>query len=700
MSDANQNLLVRFRLDNSQAITAARQYEAALREQNQQFKQTATTAVQTVNSVKQVGGISKQTKGFLQQLGYQAADFTIVMQQGQGALQAFAVQGGQLISFLGPYGALIGGAVTVTGLLTAAWLNATGAGRSFKEQIEDLQDAVKEYANTVELLNKSPADLAKEFGRSSGGVVSIFDLKQLLDEKKALEELQESMSRLQEQMVDDLNTTQVMIENQQKLTVSTDNLNKMRQEQFDMMEKTGAASEELNRQIAEEERRIERITAILGEQSNALGISNDEYLQLTDIMNRFNQSSTADEYVQNMAEFSEFIKQSGIDLETVDGELGKALRNMFAIADEAAKLQKAIDDAAWGTSKLAEGIQNAANWASNFADRMIEAAKAAKQAQINARNAAREKVFDAESQLAINNVELEARQQGLDELNTSLAVANEETNQWVRQQEEALGPQGALNAGIYEQAERLRQINDERIRGEQAIKAMDEAEREATRNAKSGASQRKKDLEELQREQEKFNETVKREMENTTLSFKDLAEVGVNGFVDALFDADQSFSDFARNFLIEIGKMIAKQILLNALTSALGGGNGMVLVPGVSPTGLQGFEAFAQGGIVNGPTLFPTGRGIGLMGEAGAEAIMPLKRGPGGDLGVAGPSITINNNAGADIEITRNDDEVIEIAVNRATDRIKSEFTRSMQTGQGTFARGIEQGYSTRRRAT
>ena len=34
--------------------------------------------------------------------------------------------------------------------------------------------------------------------------------------------------------------------------------------------------------------------------------------------------------------------------------------------------------------------------------------------------------------------------------------------------------------------------------------------------------------------------------------------------------------------------------------------------------------AFARGGVVNRPTVFPFARGIGLMGEAGPEAIMPL----------------------------------------------------------------------------
>jgi lambda family phage tail tape measure protein len=54
--------------------------------------------------------------------------------------------------------------------------------------------------------------------------------------------------------------------------------------------------------------------------------------------------------------------------------------------------------------------------------------------------------------------------------------------------------------------------------------------------------------------------------------------------------------------------------------------------------------AFAAGGIVNGPTIFPMANGMGLMGEAGPEAIMPLKRGSDGKLGVAstGSNITVN----------------------------------------------------------
>jgi len=60
---------------------------------------------------------------------------------------------------------------------------------------------------------------------------------------------------------------------------------------------------------------------------------------------------------------------------------------------------------------------------------------------------------------------------------------------------------------------------------------------------------------------------------------------------------------------------------------------GGLIAQGVS--GLFGQAVpFSHGGIVNGPTNFPLRGGMGLMGEAGPEAIMPLTRGPDGRLGV------------------------------------------------------------------
>ena len=56
---------------------------------------------------------------------------------------------------------------------------------------------------------------------------------------------------------------------------------------------------------------------------------------------------------------------------------------------------------------------------------------------------------------------------------------------------------------------------------------------------------------------------------------------------------------------------------------------------------------FAQGGVISGATTFPMRGGMGLMGEAGPEAIMPLSRASDGRLGVraqGGGAVTVNMN--------------------------------------------------------
>jgi hypothetical protein len=72
---------------------------------------------------------------------------------------------------------------------------------------------------------------------------------------------------------------------------------------------------------------------------------------------------------------------------------------------------------------------------------------------------------------------------------------------------------------------------------------------------------------------------------------------------------------------------------------------------GVFSGGAQ-VKAFAAGGVVGSPTYFGMAGGMGLMGEAGPEAVMPLKRGRDGKLGVAaqGGGVTIINNVAAGVQ--------------------------------------------------
>jgi phage-related minor tail protein len=91
--------------------------------------------------------------------------------------------------------------------------------------------------------------------------------------------------------------------------------------------------------------------------------------------------------------------------------------------------------------------------------------------------------------------------------------------------------------------------------------------------------------------------------------------------------------------------------------------------------GNQPVTPFAEGGVIASPAYFANGGATGLMGERGAEAVMPLARGPDGRLGVvtqggdARPvSVTVNI-AAQDAESFRRSEAQITGALARAVAR-------------------------------
>jgi len=127
---------------------------------------------------------------------------------------------------------------------------------------------------------------------------------------------------------------------------------------------------------------------------------------------------------------------------------------------------------------------------------------------------------------------------------------------------------------------------------------------------------------------------------------KDAMTNALKGMEDALVNfvmtGKLAFNDLARSILADITRIFIRKTIMapfgNWLDGVLGNANGNVYAQ-------NGIKKFARGGVVNKPTLFPFSKGTGLMGEAGPEAIMPLKRGKGGRLGVessGGGSTNVN----------------------------------------------------------
>uniref|UniRef100_A0A9X8VAG5 Phage tail tape measure protein n=3 Tax=Serratia marcescens TaxID=615 RepID=A0A9X8VAG5_SERMA len=103
------------------------------------------------------------------------------------------------------------------------------------------------------------------------------------------------------------------------------------------------------------------------------------------------------------------------------------------------------------------------------------------------------------------------------------------------------------------------------------------------------------------------------------------------------------FREFTTSILSDLAKIALRMAMsqgLQSLFSAMGGGGnnpGQVPMFANAKGGVYSSPSLSaySGQVVNQPTFFAFAKGAGVMGEAGAEGILPLKRGPDGRLGVS-----------------------------------------------------------------
>lgn len=113
-----------------------------------------------------------------------------------------------------------------------------------------------------------------------------------------------------------------------------------------------------------------------------------------------------------------------------------------------------------------------------------------------------------------------------------------------------------------------------------------------------------------------------------------------SGFVNDLRNGTSAVEALGNAFDNLASKLIdmALNQLITSLFSSLMGGFGGGITGGLFADGAAFSRGkvtpFANGGVVSKPTMFPMANGAGLMGEAGPEAVMPLRRLSSGRLGV------------------------------------------------------------------
>ena len=164
--------------------------------------------------------------------------------------------------------------------------------------------------------------------------------------------------------------------------------------------------------------------------------------------------------------------------------------------------------------------------------------------------------------------------------------------------------------------------------------------------------------EKQKKDSESIGEGIKGKLQEYYNSVKDLGGAigdavvgGLKGLEDQLTafvtTGKANFQELATSILSDLARIALRAAIIGPITQMLGG-----LFPGFKFAdggvfAANGIVPYAMGGIVDRPTLFPFANGgtigTGLMGEAGPEAIMPLRRGADGRLGVTSSQAGIVN---------------------------------------------------------
>lgn len=181
---------------------------------------------------------------------------------------------------------------------------------------------------------------------------------------------------------------------------------------------------------------------------------------------------------------------------------------------------------------------------------------------------------------------------------------------------------------------------------------------ERTVTVRADTAEVERSLEHLERLSRGFGRSLTTALEGATMRGRSLSDV-LRGLGSRLVDL--SLRSAMRPVESMIGNMFGS-IAGGVAPFAKGG------VPGAR------IQPFASGGVVSTPTYFPMGQKIGLMGEAGTEAVLPLARGADGRLGVrAGrgggtTNVTINI-ATPDVESFRRSEAQVSASLARAVAR-------------------------------
>lgn len=748
MSGINQIDAANRKLGNSSGMTRKQIMRLGAKvQQETKFTDALTAAtkrlnVAQMNTNKVVGNTRNKMNGSnmaIQQLGYQFGDFAVQVQGGTSAFVAFSQQGSQLAGILpmiaGPLGLSMGAAVGLSAALGILIPLGSAAGRMFFEMKDSAKDAAEKTKDLKTQTDELIVSLreanelrglggAKETSVLSENAKELLDLeKQLNAEKLRIAPELEAIEKRRTNSADQLaiqkfqggQTQKDIVRLEEKSLTKTRDALQARITALKILIATKKAQKDLvgdqvleNRNLMVNEARKreaseKRLTEVssLAEAERLLGyqmiaisaqtreqrlkdiseVADAERLlgqQMLDANNKRVQKEEKENKLTEALQKNSKLQQKRNELTRIELKYGKEMPIYKYALVELEKLQLEVEQSISKEKLLAQGYDENAIILMQFNQR-----EALKLLQIRRDIANTPLVYsmDEGSDAAQRLRKYAGRGTTSDRDPTMGGVSIYDEPKKTKAQEDA----DAL-ADYIAQLKHEKMVETELVGifgSERDIKqkildvqkeykdVIDENQvKEITRVLKltDAETKRHEALQKAKEEQEALGASIEASMEKAFMSM-----------VDGTASVKDAFKTMAREIIAELYKVLVVKKMVASISTAFGFADG-----GVFSGGSQ-VQAYADGGVVGSPTTFPMSGGkTGLMGEAGPEAIMPLKRGANGKLGVqmeGGATTTVVQN----FNFSANGDDSVKRIIAQAAPKIaqmtKSEIINDRRRG-------------------
>lgn len=699
MRSINQIVLAQKSLDSasqmsrSQIMKLGNQMRQEVQFTDALVKATQRLTTAQVSSAAAVGATKNRMNGTnvaVQQLGYQVGDFAVQVQGGTSAFVAFSQQATQLAGVLPLVAAPLGLSMTAAIGLSAALGILIPIGSAVARMFFDLKDSVEKtkdpllsfernlrlQKDALEIGRQNLSSLRKEYGnfadevhRASTLVAQAALSSAMTDYKSFAEGIGDSLSNYSALSNELLRQQNIFMQIKSSLKQGTD---AYEQAELAVIDAATAVREHAN-SLGMSSNQMRLFNIALKDLDSAEGMADiaTQSSVVLDLLTSIYKET--DNIPKPIADIIESLRKVQVAAGSSESGFKKMASSLSDVVGEAVKLRNAMD--AVGRASLGRQDQIAvvrSQIAAARAGTSVSGAAAQTETALglSRSGATADQIAAAASTAAAEAATLEGLESLLSELTSpSKGDSGSKTEDPIVAFQKQLDLQQALIGKTEEQKALINALGvDYQSKYSPAVVSGLETQITMTNILTEADAKRKEALEEATRQQEDLADFVANSMGDALM-----------GIVDGTMKVKDAFKSMASDIIKELYRVLVVERMVQSIKGYLSpspipvpSANGNVFSNG-------SIQAYANGGVVGGPTYFPMSGGkTGLMGEAGPEAIMPLKRGANGKLGVqmegGGQSVVVNQS----FNFSANGDDSVKKIIAQAAPQIANMTKKSI----------------------